>query len=117
MRINARENIWTDRVCYFPIIHTRTKGVCYVSIIPTFELETSKKGTLESTSDLCPRLEYLLDADDKDGGDGEDGPEYLDSVGDVTKDDDLKQQGDYDAASILHQADNMGLLYLNGFDG
>ena len=69
------------------------------------------------SSDLCPRLEYLLDADDKDGGDGEDGPEYLDSVGDVTKDDDLKQQGDYDAASILHQADNMGLLYLNGFDG
>ena len=68
-------------------------------------------------SHLCPRLEYLLDANDKDGGDGEDGPENLDSVGNVTKDDDLKQQGDHDAAGILHQADNMGLLYLNSFDG
>ena len=66
---------------------------------------------------LSPRLEYLLNTDDDDGGDGEDGPEYLDSVGDVTKDDDLQEQGDHDAASILHQTDNVGLLYLNGFDG
>ena len=38
---------------------------------------------------LSPRLEYLLNTDDDDGGDGEGGPKYLDSVGDVSKDDDL----------------------------
>ena len=37
-----------------------------------------------------PCLTNLLESNDDDGGEGEEGPEYLDSVGDVTEDDDLQ---------------------------
>ena len=60
---------------------------------------------------FCPRLKNLLDPDNDDGGDGEDGPENLESVGDVTEDDNLQHQRYHDAAGVLHQADNVGLLW------
>ena len=39
--MDARQNFWTNDVCYLSIVPASMNGFYYIPIIPTFELEIS----------------------------------------------------------------------------
>ena len=57
-----------------------------------------------------PGRHYLLHPDDDHGGEGEEGAEDLERVGDVVEHYDLVQQGHDDAARVLNQTHIVRLL-------